>query len=90
MKATYKTIPTWYKEATITGESKKTLIKKYKLENRKNVSFMAYYLSDTLNTAKKKELIKQYSNIDLYYSECTYAPEIKENVVLICSHCLRG
>lgn len=90
MKATYKTIPNWCKEASIIGDSKKQLIKKYNLENRKNVSFMAYYLSNKLTDKEKQDLIKKYNNIDLYYSNYTYAPEIKENVVIICSHCLRG
>ena len=90
MKATYKDIPTWYKEGTFTKNNKEKLIKEYGLENKKNVNFKAYFLSEKLTEQEEKELLEKYNNIDITYTFYEYAPEIKNNVVIICNHKLRG
>ena len=90
MKATYKNIPTWYKEGTFTKKYKSQLIKEYGLENRKNVNFKAYFLSEKLTEKEEKELLNKYNNIDITYTFYEYAPEIKNNVVILCTHKLRG
>lgn len=90
MKATYKDIPTWYKEGNFTKKHKKQLIKEYGLENKKNVNFKAYFLSEKLTEQEEKELLEKYNNIDITYTFYEYAPEIKNNVIIICTHKLRG
>lgn len=90
MKATYQTIPTWYKEGTFTKKYKEQLIKEYGLENKKNVNFKAYFLSEKLTEQEEKELLKKYNNIDITYTFYEYAPEIKNNVIILCTHKLRG
>lgn len=90
MKATYKNIPTWYKEGTFTKNNKEKLIKEYGLENKKNVNFKAYFLSEKLTEKEEKELLKKYNNIDITYTFYEYVPEIKNNVIIICTHKLRG
>lgn len=90
MKATYKNIPTWYKEGTFTKKYKNQLIKEYGLENRKNVTFKAYFLCEKLTEKEEKELLEKYNNIDITYTFYEYAPEIKNNVIILCTHKLRG
>ena len=90
MKATYKNIPTWYKEGTFTKKYKSQLIKEYGLENIKNVTFKAYFLCEKLTEKEEKELLNKYNNIDITYTFYDYAPEIKNNVLIICNHKLRG
>lgn len=90
MKATYKDIPTWYKEGTFTKKYKSQLIKEYGLDNKKNVNFKAYFLSEKLTEKEEKELLNKYNNIDITYTFYDYAPEIKNNVIILCTHKLRG
>ena len=90
MKATYKDIPAWYKEGTFSKKYKDQLIKEYGLENRKNVNFKAYFLSEKLTEKEEKELLNKYNNMDITYTFYEYAPEIKNNVIILCTHKLIG
>lgn len=86
MKATFRNIPTYYSYGFIDKNDKDKLIKKYSLQNRKNVTFELYYLSEKLTDKDKEELSKKYNNVDFYTSINEYAPELKSSVLLICSH----
>lgn len=89
MKATYKNIPTWYKEGTFSKENKKKLIDRYGLQDKSNATFKGYFLTDKLTEEEKKELLQKYDNIDLWETCYQYAPEIKDIVILICNHTLK-
>lgn len=89
MKATYKNIPTWYKEGTFSKENTEKLINKYNLQDKKNVTFKGYFLSDKLTEENKKELLQKYDNVDLWETCYQYVPEIQNIVVLVCNHNLR-
>ena len=57
---------------------------------RKNVNFKAYFLCEKLTEKEEKELLNKYNNIDITYTFYEYVPEIKNNVVILCTHKLRG
>lgn len=86
MKADYTNIPTWCGEYALQKTEKNRLIKLYHLEERKNVNFRLYRLSDKLTHEEKLKLLDKFNNIDFYATHHGYAPEIKNNVILVCSH----
>lgn len=50
---------------------------------------MMYVITRPINDEFKAALLKKYSNIEFYLSQCQYAKEIKHNAILVCDKCIK-